>query len=260
MYDHLAARWATDRLWAAISAKLAKAGIDAPEHLHRPQDYVASWTDPDLLLSQTCGFPYVSMLRGEVQLVATPCYRAEGCEGPAYRSALITRADDPGQALEDFRGRRAAFNAPHSQSGYNCLRSAVALLAEGAPFFSGVVETGRHAASLEAVAESKADLCAIDCVTWALEEKYAPEAAKRFKVIGWSEPAPALPYITSQKTDEATLQALRAATMQVSGEPGLADVRDALLLDGFQILGDEDYEPVAEMERRAADQGYPKLA
>ncbi len=260
MYDHPAARRATDRLWSVMSSELNARGIDAPGTLHRPSDYVAGWTDPNLLLSQTCGYPYVSMLRGKVRLVATPCYRAEGCEGPSYRSVLVTRADDPAETLQDLRGRRAAFNATHSQSGYNCLRAVIAPLSGGLAFFSGLVETGRHAASLEAVAANDADLCAVDCVTWALEVEYAPEAAARFKVIGWTDPAPALPYITSLNSGAPTLVALRAALNAVAEVPELEDVREALFLDGFKILTDQGYDAILEMERRAAASGYPKLA
>ena len=38
------------------------------------------------------------------------------------------------------------------------------------------VYTGSHLASMKAVATSKADLAAIDCVTWTLAQKYRPKA------------------------------------------------------------------------------------
>ena len=49
----------------------------------------------------------------------------------------------------------------------NLFRAAIAPLAGGRPFFSEVIVTGSHAASLEAVADGNAPgLAAIDCVTF----------------------------------------------------------------------------------------------
>ncbi|MEM7426112.1 MAG: PhnD/SsuA/transferrin family substrate-binding protein [Pseudomonadota bacterium] len=259
MYDHPAARWATDQLWDAIASHLRAAGIDAPEALTRERDYSAQWREPELLLSQTCGYPYMFMLRGTARLVATPCYRAEGCEGPRYRSVLIARTDDQASALRDFRGRRVAFNATHSQSGYNCLRAAIAPLSGGEHFFSAHVETGRHVASLQAVASGEADLCAVDCVTWGLEMKHVPGDWAGLKVIGMTDSAPGLPYITSLQTNASTLGALRSALLEVAGDPGLKEARHALLLDGFEVLSDEDYAVIPEMEEQARALGYPEL-
>jgi hypothetical protein len=39
------------------------------------------WTDPRLLLAQTCGYPYVMALKEKgIRVVATPLYDAPHCE------------------------------------------------------------------------------------------------------------------------------------------------------------------------------------
>ena len=43
------------------------------------------------------------------------------------------------------------------------------------------VYTGSHLASMKAVATSKADLAAIDCVTWTLAQKYRPKAIHKLR-------------------------------------------------------------------------------
>ena len=50
--------------------------------------------------------------------------------------------------LRTFAGRRVAINGRDSNSGMNLLRAAVADLAGGRPYFSRVIETGAHMASL----------------------------------------------------------------------------------------------------------------
>ena len=259
MYDHPAARQATDRLWRAFAKALRENDVRAPDILNRQPDYANLWEAPGLIFSQTCGYPYVTRLRGKVQLVATPIYAAMGCEGPYYCSIVVVRQDDPATSLAECRGRIAGYNAVHSQSGYNTLRAAVAPLADDGRFFKETLETGSHSASLDVVAAGTADLCAVDCVTWALLVKHEPERATQFKIIQQTPSAPGLPFITSAHTPPETLEKLRAALTSICTDPALARARDAVLLDGAALLGDDDYERVLDLEKRAIAQGYPVL-
>lgn len=259
MYDHPAVRQATDRVWRGLVKALRKVKVRAPDILNRQPNYASLWDMPGLIFSQTCGYPYMTRLRGKVQLVATPVYSAMGCDGPDYCSLVITRRDDTATALEDCRDKVVAFNAVHSQSGYNTLRAAVAPLAKEGRFFCEAVETGSHGASLAAVAQHRADLCAVDCVTWALVVKHDPVQAALFKVVEQTPSAPGLPFITSLQTPPETLAKLRAALTLVCTDPELAEAREALLLDGAALLGDDDYQRVLDMEKRAKELGYPAL-
>ncbi len=259
MYDHPAIRQATERFWRGLVKALSIVDVRAPDILNRQPDYDKLWELPGLIFSQTCGYPYMTRLRGKVQLVATPVYSALGCDGPNYCSIVIVRGDDQADALEDCRNRVVAYNAVHSQSGYNTLRAAVAPLAKDGRFFSNSIESGSHSASLDAVAGGSADVCAIDCVSWALLVKYEPGRAASFKVLQQTPSAPGLPFITSANTDAETLEKLRAALTSVCTDPALADDRAALLLDGAALLDDDAYQRVIELEKRAKEQGYPAL-
>src|SRR3546814_17315154 len=98
-------------------------------------DLAALWTAPDLLFSQTCGYPLTHALAGRVTLVATPIYDCPGCDGGRYRSEILVRADDAAGQLADLKGRRAAVNAAASQSGCHALRHAAMDPADEGPFF-----------------------------------------------------------------------------------------------------------------------------
>lgn len=257
MYDHPGARSVTDRWWAALAEALGARGVASPLTLDRRLDHATVWLEPGLVLSQTCGYPYHTRLRGRVQLVATPVYCTPGCEGARYRSALVVRADEPAQDLSELRGRCAAFNATDSQSGYNALRRSVAPLADRGRFFLGQVATGSHVASAAAVASGAADLCAIDCVTWAMLGKYQPEVVAGLRVLGYTLSAPGLPLITAAT---APVERIRDALTAVLAAPELAATREALFLDGLELLDEAAYDEIGRMEDEAAACGYPTLA
>jgi ABC-type phosphate/phosphonate transport system substrate-binding protein len=209
MYDTPVLGPATDALWTATREALIAKGIaGVPERLSRDVAPEALWTDPGLLLSQACGLPLVTLLGGRVRYVATSIYAARGCSGHDYRSWLVVRDDRPATVIEDLRGSIAAVNAPHSQSGANALLDLTTTVAGGRPFFTDILVTGAHVASIEAVRSGRAACATIDCVTW---HHLARQAKAGLRILAASRTAPALPYITSQQTDDVTLAALRRA-------------------------------------------------
>jgi ABC-type phosphate/phosphonate transport system substrate-binding protein len=260
MYDLESLRPSTDALWSAIAANLRAAGIEAPSSLARAVALEDAWADPALLLGQTCGYPLVTSLRGRVTLLATPRYRAPGCEGAAYRSAVVVRAHDPAHSLADLRGARCAVNGLDSNSGMNVLRAAIApLVSAGDRFFADVVVTGAHAASLAALAGGRADVAAIDCVTWAHLQRLRPGLTAGLRVLAWSVAMPGLPLITSLRSGEAVTTALRAALWAVGADPALAPVREALLLEGFDEVPLQAYDAILALQAEAVALGYPAL-
>jgi ABC-type phosphate/phosphonate transport system substrate-binding protein len=260
MYDFPELRWATDSLWEFLASRLNRDNVIAPASLTRGVPLHALWTDPDLLLAQTCGYPLVTSLAGKVRLVATPCYDAPGCEGPLYRSAIVVRAADPAGSLAGLRGRRCAMNGRDSNSGMNVLRAAVAPLACGAhPFFSEIVETGAHTASAQAVATGRADVAAIDCVTWAHLQHLRPSAVGDLRVLEWTRATPGLPLITSNLTGPTTCGALREALLAVEQQAALAPVCQALRLHRFEAVPLSTYDSILALEQHAQDAAYPTL-
>jgi ABC-type phosphate/phosphonate transport system substrate-binding protein len=261
MYDFVPLHAANDAIWQVVATALRAAGHgDIPDALDRTRTIDQLWQDPGLVLAQSCGYPLMKSLRDRVRLVATPCYRVPGCTGPSWGSALVVRADDAGPDLAAFRGRRCATNQPHSNTGMNLLRAAVAELAEGRPFFCSVAWTGSHRGSLTLVADGTADLAAIDAVTLAHLGRIEPDLVRRTRILGWTPATPGLPFVTAYDTDEATIEIMRQALDRIARAPGHAWIRDALLLDGFAEVPLADYDRVLALERRAIALGYPELA
>lgn len=251
---------ATALFWAALGKRLRAGGIDAPVALDDEIRYDEAWSRPDLLFGQTCGYPYVRHLRGKVQLVATPVYGLPGCDGPLKCSFVIVNAASPAQSITELRGARAAINEPGSNSGYNLFRAFVAPYAHAGRFFSSVLETGGHLASIDAVSRGEADVAAIDCVTFGNTLRFDTQRVAGVRILAETAKGPGLPFITAAATPARELVILRRALAETIADPELAGVCDTLSLRGISLLGDADYEVLAEFDREAVRHGYPVIA
>ena len=259
MYDLPPLQDANDAIWAALRALLVAHGVEAPARLTRTANLDALWRAPQLLLAQTCGYPLVTSLRGAVQLVATPRYRAPGSDGPFHRSAIVVTATHEAERLADLRGSRVALNSFDSNTGMNLLRASVSEVAGGGPFFSEVQSTGSHLASLTAIAEGSADVAAIDNVTYAQIRRHHPDLAREVRFLQWTASTPGLPLITGRFTSPSTVRALRRALQAVATDPALVSARRELLLEGFSVLPARQYAEVLRLKHDAVARGYPVL-
>ncbi|GAU05663.1 phosphate/phosphite/phosphonate ABC transporter substrate-binding protein [Burkholderia stabilis] len=255
-------------LWRALlrDALDAFANAGGPAGVALPDepfdDLHALWRRDDLLLSQTCGYPYRMLgLRDRVHLVATPVFDAEGCNGARYRSMLVVSARvhaGGATTLAACRGLRAAFNGGDSHSGMNALRHAVAPHAHDGRFFGSVTPFGSHLNALRALASGEADCAAIDCVTFAYVRDALPDLLKEIRIIGTTASAPGLPFIASRALEETQVAALRDALDRAVAAD--AERSRVLRLKGFERLSPDDYETIARFAREAAAHGYPELA
>lgn len=210
MYDRAETAPVNDRLWARIRDGMRAAGMEAPEALTRGADDLwPQWTAPDLALSQTCGFPYRSRLHGQVTLIGTPDFAVQGCPPGHYRSVFVARANDPRHDLADFDGAAFAYNEALSQSGWAAPQTHAAGLGLRLP---PALRTGAHRLSALAVAEGRADLAALDAVTWRMLRRWDPAAAA-LREVAQTDPTPGLPYIAHRGADAPALFAIIAAAI-----------------------------------------------
>lgn len=241
MYDWPEIRPATDALWAGLRDALRAEGLPAPDALARDLPLETVWRDPRLALSMTCGLPLVSGLAGAATVLGAFDYGLPDTPPGNYRSAIVVRADDPRDSLTAYRGATLAFNSRDSQSGFGAILHHVAPLARDGRFFARAVETGAHAASAPAVAEGRADIAAIDAVSWRLFRRFRPEAAA-LRVLMLSDPTPGLAVITAPGTDPAPARRAIVAALAALAPA----VRAELGLTGFVPLDRGDYRVVAD--------------
>jgi ABC-type phosphate/phosphonate transport system substrate-binding protein len=262
MYDFPHLQEAHNAFWAAMADRLAAGGLSGvPPRLTLDEGrHLDLLRDPCLLFGQTCEYPLVASSYGDaVTLVGTPCYSVPGCAGSFYRSVVVVRAEDPVVELAGLRNRRCAINEADSNSGMNLLRAAVAPLSDGTPFFSSVVLSGSHRASVEQVARGHADVAAVDCVSFAHLQRACPADTAKLRVLCLTPASPSLPFITARAGAEGTVEALRLALADVLSDGSLASVREQLFLNGVDFEPDADFTVVRRLERQAIALGYPIL-
>lgn len=244
-------------LEAAVRELLLARGI-ATSLPSASTDLLSRWCQPDLLLSQTCGYPLVTLLP-DVQTVGCFHYSAPGCEGIEYRSLLVTRAADSARQLADFYGRRVVCNSPDSQSGYNVLLKMVAPLARSGHFFGDVIFSGSHRQSLVDLQQGVGDIAAIDCISWALLARHEPAVLEGLCVIDHGPLAPGLPLITGPHTSAETLAGLRAALQQLVSDPQYRERCNAQFICGFSPLTRAPYTRLLAWREEARLKGVTQL-
>jgi ABC transporter, phosphonate, periplasmic substrate-binding protein len=261
MYDLPEVCPALDALWAGLAHHLAREGVpDVPCALTREAPLDASWSNTDLLFSQCCGYDLRNGYAGTLHPLATPCYGAPGCVGPAYSSVVVVAENSPARSLEDLRGGVCAINGWNSHSGMSALRALIASLSHGGRFFARVELSGSHRASMAMVARGAADVAAIDCVVHGLLVRHRPDAVAGTRPLGHTPQAPAPPFVTRAGTGGATVARLQAALFRAFDDPSLEPARADLLLAGIQVLPLAAYDRIKAFERFAARRGYPVLA
>ncbi len=200
--------------------------VIAPDPAALPPDDLdphTLWRHPALLLAQTCWGPMEQGLEAHVAVAGQPSYEGfEGGQGEFYSSAVLMRHGQAGpdrvapptagQAVlpvDAMRSKRLAYNSLDSMSGILALTRDLEADGENLGIFSERVETGGHRASIVAVSEGRADICAIDCRSWHLARLHEPRAADVI-LVGWTARRKGLPFITSRRTPPGTVATLRA--------------------------------------------------
>lgn len=215
--------------------------------------------NPGLLLGHTCGYPLMTRLQDALLPCCLPCFDVPGVAGKLYSSQFIVPADSAIETLQQCRGKIVAINNSNSNSGMNVLRNALATQGATPGYFSEVLMSGGHLASLEAVATNRAQLAAIDCVTYQLIADQNPALMSALRVIGFSEQTCGLPFVVprsqySQQLCDSYVTALNQALTAVP-----AGIRNKLHLDRFESVGLEDYQSILDLENFAIEAGYAEL-
>jgi hypothetical protein len=262
MYDWPEVREATDAWWAGLARHLRAQGFEAPDRLTRSGDPSAQWRRPDLLVSQTCGYPLMHDFKGSLEVLATPVYDVEGCSGPSYSSVIVVAG----------RWRRLAARGPQGRHG-GLQRRRFAVGASGAQMRLRSAQQGRavlrparevgEPSRLDAgwCTSAKADVAAIDCVSYALARRHRPELAAGLAVIARGPAAPALPYVTAAGRPAGEIARLKQRPVRRRRRPRAGGAREALFIAGLEFLPPDAYHRVLDLEAelRRAGLRRPRL-
>lgn len=236
MYDRPETAAANDRLWDGIRHALARSlpgDAKLPQTLTRSGDPWDDWSQPDLLLSQTCGMPYRTQLHRRLTLLGSGDHRLPGCPAGYYGSVLVMHRDAASDAPAKWPALRFACNEARSHSGW---AAAGNHLAELGLAFTDIALTGSHRASAHAVAIGQADLASLDAVSWQMIQRWE-RWAEALAVVATTVSSPALPFVTAHPAlAPALTDALRQAIAALSAED-----QACLQLYGLIEIARDDY-------------------
>jgi phosphonate transport system substrate-binding protein len=114
---------------------------------------------------------------------------------PTYYADVVVRHDDPAVTFADLRGRTVGYNDAISLSGRLALLLHLADLGEDATYFSELVATGSHDASLQALHDGSIDVATMDSTTLRLRRAAQHPLAEAVRVIEGLGPHPIQPIV-----------------------------------------------------------------
>lgn len=262
MYVAPSARKAWDAVWHAVSSHLRKAGMqDAPALLDWQQTQHELCQHPSLLLGQCCGFPLLESLHKYVTPLLSFAYDIQGCEGTQHSSVILVHKTCEWQSVKDATRAHAIINERNSNTGMNLFRHTLAPLAGGDSFFKHVSLSGAHHASMAAVAEGRANITCVDCISYHYACQDYPEHTSQLRVIARTASSPTPPLVVQHTLPEEMVDMLRHAFLCVLADPEMADtVRTRLRITGAESLTLDDYAQIDRYAAEAKQAGYAELA
>lgn len=161
----------------------------------------------------------------------------------SYQSILITRKDKGLNTVAQLQGKTFAFVDPSSASGH--LFPKAGLKGEGVDtdkYFSRVIFSGSHDASILAVANSKVDAAAVAEPIFFNAVAKGHVKAEDFLVVWRSQPIPESPMAWRKSLDATTKQKVATALAEIKGLPW----GDRGELNGFAPTNDQAYDVVRQ--------------
>ena len=221
-------------LWNLIRKGLLSMGLESPTNLIFGDEGITVWNSKNLILSQTCGMPFRTFLRGKVNYIGSPVYNIDDCPDGYYRSIFVVSRNSSSLKLKDFIDKKFAVNGFDSQSGYaapynHCVRIG--------SWFRNLILSGSHWNSAFMVSVGAADIACIDEVSWKIMKRYDKFSSSLIG-IEKTAPTPSLPFITVRYSEHVSqfFEVLGVAIKDLSLKSS-----KMLLLKGLKKIPLEEY-------------------
>ena len=249
MYDFVELHSATRAVLGAIVTESRKLDDDAQAGEPDSSNHaalMALWGGDEMYISQSCGQPYLEVLRNSVDVLGTFVWREISDSRGNYRSVIVVRGDFAATQLGELAGAQPVVSNPQSLSGWCSLGVALSKVTSDANFVRPYLVSGSHVGSLQMLQDGVADVASIDSSTFQILSRVRPVLVRGLRVIGSGPLVPATPLIAS-KSRRSELADLRAALHRVVADPQLADELAAIGIVGFVDRDGAEYEMVGDL-------------
>jgi ABC-type phosphate/phosphonate transport system substrate-binding protein len=236
MYPFEPIRAAWDTLWAAVH----RSAPWTPATLRWTDDVHATWTDPNCVVGQACGWPVAALLRDSVAVVGAFTLTVPDARGHRYRSVLVGRDRRPLAELAEA-GAVVVANSADSLSGWISFLAAAGEAGVGTRWPGEVMWSGAHLESVRHLHEGRADVACIDALSLTYIRRLYPELVSGLHEIGNGPLVPSPPVIVPSATAGALVDSLRDAFTWAVSDATVADAAAELCIDGFVSLDHQEY-------------------
>ncbi|QXZ11157.1 phosphonate ABC transporter substrate-binding protein [Comamonas sp. Y33R10-2] len=161
----------------------------------------------------------------------------------SYQSIIISKKENGPTSVAQLQGKTFAFVDPSSASGH--LFPKAGLKGDGIDadkYFSRVIFSGSHDASIMAVAHGKVDAAAVASPIFQTAVAKGHVKAEDFQVIWTSQPIPESPMAWRKGLDAEAKKKVAAALAEIKGLPW----GDRGVLNGFAATNDAAYNVVRD--------------
>ena len=228
-----------------LEARKLRPDLDIPTRVINSVDMV-DVINSSTRLSHICGLPLVSQFQGRLMPLCAPHFDVEGIDGPEYFSYFMVRKNSHIQSIEQSRDCVVAINSIDSNSGMGVFRHELKKnygIDQLEFFFQDIIYSGAHTESVQYLLEGKADIAAIDAVTYNYLQDINPELALELRIVGHSVKMTSPPLVTNMGNpicDPASFtQILNNGLIALDD-----DVRQRLNIVKFVEVRTEDYLPM----------------
>jgi phosphonate transport system substrate-binding protein len=175
-------------------------------------------------------------------LGVAPVFRDERNAGrPVYFCDVVVRREGPIRSFAELEGRSWAYNDACSLSGYYSLLNRLAEAGVDEGFFGGMICSGSHLNSIEAVLRGEADAAAIDSNVLSMRLGEVPDLREGLRVIESWGPFPIQPVVVRRALQPELKEGLRASLLAVEADPRARRALSGFGLERFAPASEEDY-------------------
>lgn len=216
---------------------------------------LADWMEPAIadianvtgtfVVGQVCGITLATAAARRFHYLATPVIDDGVVPAGYYNSLIITPRDGGIDSVSAFdpAHHRAVINEPGSFSGD--ITFAAHLRQATGHGLNAPLLSGGHLASIGMVAGGRADLAAIDRVSFVLARAAAPDDVAAVRIIDETAFYPGLPFVANGALPWQKVALIRDRLMDFRDQPAWRDMAGKLRLRDLTILNVADYDVMA---------------
>ena len=253
MYDFPEVHTSTMEIVDALADSLSAIGLIAHNEVPNASvhaDLMRHWLGAGMLLSQSCGLPFIEELHTSVNVVGTPLWTDVSDDHGRYRTVIVVPESLGVTSIDQADGLRPVVNNTQSLSGWCSLGVALAEAKFDQNLVQPYLMSGGHATSLQMLQDGEADIASIDSATFRLLSRHRPALVNNVRVIGYGPLVPATPIIVSKSSVVDTDEVFRVVS-EVFGRSELQAALGDIGISGFVRLTNSDYDGVMDLVKIA---------